>query len=136
MPRVHNKVALITGAARGIGASTARLLAQEGARVIITDILDQEGEALAASIGQQAVYYSLEASSEKEWGALAEIIRQHYGRLDILFNNAGIIGFSEELGPQDPEQASLRSWQHIHHINLNSVFLGCKYAIPIMNEVV
>lgn len=134
MPRVHNKVALITGAARGIGASTARLLAQEGARVIITDILDQEGESLAASIGPQAVYYSLEASSEKEWGALAEIIRQHYGRLDILFNNAGIIGFSEELGPQNPEQASLRSWQHIHHINLNSVFLGCKYAIALMKK--
>jgi len=134
MPRVHNKVALITGAARGIGASTARLLAQEGATVIITDILDKEGETLAASIGVSAVYHSLDASSEKEWEALAEMIRQQYGRLDILFNNAGIIGFSEELGPQDPEQASLRSWHHIHHVNLDSVFLGCKYAIALMKE--
>ncbi len=132
MPRVHHKIALITGSARGIGATTARLLAQEGATVIITDILDEEGEALAASIGDSAVYYSLDACDEETWKGLAEMIRKKYGRLDILFNNAGIIGFGEGLGPQDPEQASLESWRYIHHVNLDSVFLGCKYGIGLM----
>ncbi|NCP62224.1 MAG: SDR family oxidoreductase [Alphaproteobacteria bacterium] len=134
MPRVHHKIALITGSARGIGAATARLLAQEGATVIITDILDGEGETLAAAIGAPAVYYSLDASDEEAWKALAEMIRKKYGHLDILFNNAGIIGFGEGLGPQDPEQASLESWHHIHRINLDSVFLGCKYGIGLMKK--
>ncbi len=134
MSRMKNKIALITGGARGIGASTAQLLAQEGAKVIVTDILDAQGEALVHSIGPSASYHALDASSEKGWKTLSNTIRKKYGRLDVLFNNAGIIGFSESLGPQDPEYASLDSWHHIHHINLDSVFLGCKYGIGLMKE--
>ena len=132
MPRIQNKIAFITGGSRGIGAETAKLLAQEGAKVIITDILDDEGETLAASIG--ADYYHLNVASEDEWQQLASILQQEYGQIDILFNNAGITGLNENLGLQDPEHASLESWHHVHKINLDGVFLGCKYGIGLMKE--
>lgn len=135
MPRVANKIALITGAARGIGATTAQLLAEEGAFVIITDILDSEGEALANVMGpNKAVYYHLDVSSEADWEKLSRIIADKYGRIDILFNNAGIIGLESHHGPQDPEHCSLDTWHHVHHINLDGVFLGCRYAIQWMKK--
>ncbi|MDF1683617.1 MAG: SDR family oxidoreductase [Legionellaceae bacterium] len=130
MRRMNNKIALITGASRGIGAETARLLVEEGARVILTDIRDQEGQALADTLG--AHYEHLDVASEPEWRVLTDKIIQKYGRLDALFNNAGIIGLDEASGPQDPEHASLDSWHHVHAINLDGVFLGCKYGIALM----
>lgn len=132
MGRVQGKIALITGGARGIGAGAAQLLADEGAHVIITDILDEEGAALAKSMG--ATYEHLDVSSELEWEALSTKISKEYGRLDILFNNAGIIGLNENLGPQDPEHATLESWHHVHNINLDGVFLGCRYGIRLMKD--
>lgn len=132
MARVANKIALITGASRGIGQETARLLVNEGAHVILTDILDNEGQAMAKELGPSAQYEHLDVSQESEWQALAKKIQQQHGKLDILFNNAGIIGLSPALGPQDPEHASLESWHHIHRINLDGVFLGCKYGITLM----
>ncbi len=132
MNRVQNKIALITGASRGIGAATARLLADEGALVILTDILDEVGAELASQIGSRAVYYHLDVSCEDHWQKVVGDIKSKYGRLDILFNNAGIIGFEERFGPQDPENASLASWHEIHNVNLDSVFLGCKYGIYLM----
>ena len=109
MPRVKDKIALVTGGSRGIGAETAKLLASEGAFVIIVDVLDDLGQAVAADIGNQAVYYHLDVSRETEWQTVCEDIRQKYGRLDILFNNAGISGFEEEFARrlQDVEHASL-----------------------------
>lgn len=132
MNRVINKIALVTGAAKGIGACTAKLLAKEGAFVIITDILDKEGEQLAQTIGDNAVYYHLDASSETQWAQLVEKIRTQYQRLDILFNNAGVIGLGPQWGVQDPENLDLNDWHRIFKINLDSVFLGCKYAIELM----
>lgn len=134
MKRIENKIALITGAARGIGAKTAELFVQEGAHVIIADVLDELGQELANSLGANAMYYHLDASQENEWEKLIFYIKDTYGRLDILFNNAGIIGFGNNFGPQDPEHVSLHDWHIIHQINLDSVFLGCKYGIGLMKD--
>lgn len=130
--RVENKIALITGGSRGIGAETAKLMVNEGAKVIITDILDAEGEALAKEIG--ATYMHLDVSSQDQWKHVTNEIEQKYGRIDILFNNAGIIGLDPHFGLQDPEHASLDSWHHIHNVNLDSVFMGCKYGIALMKS--
>lgn len=132
MPRLHNKIALITGASRGIGEATARLFVQEGARVILTDILDDEGKAVAQSLGEHAEYVHLDVSDENKWQAVANHVHEKYGRLDILFNNAGIIGLGHPYGNQDPEHTTLDDWHRIHQVNLDGVFLGCKYGIALM----
>lgn len=134
MSRVAGKIALVTGAARGIGQETARLLHQEGAQLIISDILDDEGHAFTKSLGSRAEYEHLDVSDETQWQVLTKKLMQQYGHIDILFNNAGIIGINAALGPQDPEHASLDSWHHIHHVNLDGVFLGCKYGITLMKK--
>jgi 3(or 17)beta-hydroxysteroid dehydrogenase len=134
--RVRDKIALVTGGSRGIGAETARLLAREGAAVIIVDVLDDLGRTVAREIGPQAAYHHMDVSREAEWRAVTETIRQSHGRLDILFNNAGISGFEEEFAqrPQDVEHASLEDWHKVHAVNLDGVFLGCKYGIALMKE--
>lgn len=134
MDRVKNKIALITGGARGIGAETARVLAREGAQVIITDILDELGQGVATEIGSQALYNHLDVADEAKWLALKDFIKKEYGYVDIVFNNAGITGFGHDFGPQDPEHASLTSWHAVHAINLDGVFLGCKVAIDLMKD--
>ena len=132
MARVKDKIALVTGGSLGIGAETAKLLAHEGAKVIIVDILRDEGQIVAASIGGK--FYFLDVSDESAWKKLIVEIKNEFGRLDILFNNAGITGFNENLGPQDPENISLKDWHYVHKVNLDGVFLGCKYGISLMKE--
>lgn len=134
MQRVKDKIALVTGGSRGIGAETAKLLASEGAFVIIVDILDELGQGVVKSIGDRASYYHLDVSSEADWQAVCDIIRQEHGRLDILFNNAGISGYEPEFEqrPQGVEHVSLEDWHKIHAVNLDGVFLGCKYGIQLM----
>lgn len=130
--RVKNKIALITGASSGIGAATAKLLAKEGATVIVTDIVVPEGEALAKEIAGK--FYPLDVSCEQAWEQVNADIQKEFGRLDILFNNAGITGFDGEYGPQDPENISLKDWHYIHQVNLDGVFFGCKYGIRLMKQ--
>lgn len=132
MKRVENKIALITGASRGIGAAVSQLLVAEGAQVILTDILDSLGKNLADSLNSE--YYHLDVSSEDNFAEVFELVNQKYGRLDILVNNAGTTGLSEDLGPQDPEKMSLSAWHYIHGVNLDGVFLGCKYGIKMMKR--
>lgn len=132
MNRVKNKIALITGGSRGIGEATARLLSQEGAKVIIVDVLSKEGNQVAKNIG--ADFYDCDVSDDLAWKKLIEIVEKHYGSLDILFNNAGITGLNENLGPQDPENISLDDWHYVHKTNLDGVLLGCKYGIALMKE--
>lgn len=132
MGRLTNKVGLVTGAARGIGEATARRFASEGASVILSDIDDTGGIAVADEIGEAASYVRLDVREEADWRRVIEGILDRYGRLDILVNNAGITGFEEPVGPHDPENASLESWRAVHATNLDGVFLGCKHAIRAM----
>jgi NAD(P)-dependent dehydrogenase (short-subunit alcohol dehydrogenase family) len=132
MGRLEGKVALVTGAARGIGEAIARAFLGEGARVLLTDIRDPEGTAVAASLGASAVYRRLDVREEAEWEAAVVEIRDRWGRLDVLVNNAGITGFEEGDYVQDPEHATLEGWRAVHRTNLDGVFLGCKHAIRAM----
>lgn len=134
MARLQNKIALITGGAQGIGAAIAQLFVKEGAFVIVTDILDHIGEPSGQSLGKKGCYYHLDVSQESDWQKVSDLIMKRFGKLDILINNAGIIGLSAHFGPQDPEHASLESWRQIHAINLDGVFLGCKHGIALMKQ--
>ena len=126
MPRLTNKIALVTGSARGIGAAIAEAFATEGATVIVTDILDELGEAHADQIG--AVYHHLDVSKPADWQAA---LKSH-PKLDILVNNAGITGFEEGELVQDPENVSLDAWHRVHAVNLDGTLLGCQTAIKAM----
>lgn len=131
MGRVEGKVALITGAAQGLGLADAKVLAGEGAMVVMTDIKDAEGEAAAAAIretGGKAAYLHHDASSEDSWKSLIQGIGEKYGRLDVLVNNAGLV---QMAGPEDCTLESFR----LHNSVMNEgVFLGCKHAISLMKE--
>lgn len=85
-------------------------------------------------IANTAHYHHLDVSQETHWQTLTEYIMNTFGRLDILINNAGITGFDHDLGPQDPEKTTLDAWHKIHSINLDGVFLGCKYGIQMMKS--
>ena len=130
--RLKNKIALITGSARGIGQAAAELFHQQGASVIVSDIQDEKGKALANHL--QADYVHLDVGREEDWQKAHEYITQKYGRLDILVNNAGITGFLETSGALDAENADLKSWEEVHRVNATGVMLGCKYAIQLMKE--
>ena len=132
--RLEGKVALITGAAQGIGEETAKVLAREGAIVIVSDIQDKEGQNVANNIGSRALYLHLDVRNEQEWSQAIKTILQKFSKLDILVNNAGITGFQEGFGSQDPENASLESWRAVHAVNSDGVFLGCKHAIAAMKN--
>lgn len=126
MPRLHYKTALITGAARGIGAAIAQAFAEEGANVILTDINDEEGGATADKLC--ATYHHLDVSQPEDW---ATVMAAHPD-LDILVNNAGITGFEAGDLVHDPEQVSLEAWHRVHAVNLDGTLLGCQAAIKAM----
>jgi len=123
------RVSVVTGAARGIGAATARALAEQGAAVILTDVLDAEGQALAqmlADQGRKAIYVHLDVSNEGQWKAAVEATVKQYGRLDILVNNAGIGSMA------DVEQETLEGWDRTIAIDQRGVWLGMRAVIPAM----
>lgn len=132
--RIKDKIALITGSARGIGRATAELFHKEGAIVIVADIKDEEGNALVDTLKTKAEYIHLDVGSEENWSTASNYIAEKYGRLDILVNNAGITGFLESTGPWDAENSDLKAWEEVHRVNSTGVMLGCKYAIKIMKE--
>ncbi|PHY13899.1 short-chain dehydrogenase, partial [Caulobacter sp. B11] len=132
MNRLNAKVALITGAAQGIGLAIAERFAAEGARVWLTDVRDEAGQAAARAIGAAARYRRLDVREEDDWRkTMAELVRAE-GRLDILVNNAGITGFEDGPVAHDPENARLEDWRAVHRTNLDGVFLGCREAIRAM----
>lgn len=124
--RVQDKVALVTGGASGLGKATVEMLAREGARVVITDIAEEAGQALAEEIGGSAIFLRHDAASEADWKRVAAEVQARFGRLDILVNNAGI------LIKGSIEEASLDDWQRLMRINADSVFLGCREGVALM----
>ena len=130
MNRLDGKIALISGAARGIGAETARLMVEAGARVVIGDILDERARETAREIGgdSAAVFHHLDVTSEEDWsGAIGTAVARWDG-LDILVNNAGLF-----LG-KDIEEASVDEWHRLCAVNLTGVFLGTKLAVPSLRD--
>ncbi len=130
--RLAGKIALVTGAARGIGAAIVRAFVAEGATVWISDIDAEAGTDLANDIGGPTCFVSLDVGDEAAWEAAFAALMTRDGRLDILVNNAGITGFEGSAGPHDPENASLADWHAVHRVNLDGTFLGCRYAIRAM----
>ncbi len=131
MGRVEGKVALITGAASGLGAADAQVLAREGATVVLTDIDAGAGEAAAESIresGGKASFLVQDASEEEQWQQILAAIRKEHGRLDVLVNNAGIVIMGT------PEDCSLEAFRKQNAVMSEGVFLGCKHALPLMHE--
>jgi NAD(P)-dependent dehydrogenase (short-subunit alcohol dehydrogenase family) len=129
--RLAGKVALITGAASGMGQSEATIFAREGARVVLADLLEAEGartvDAIKAAAGQ-ARFVKLDVSSEAEWGAAIDATVAAFGALDILVNNAGI------SGTFDQDMLSTAAWDSLMTVNARGVFLGMKHAIPLMRR--
>ena len=126
MNRLHGKVAIITGAAKGLGAADALLFIAEGATVVLTDVDDAVGAALAIQLGTAAHYRHLDVSSEPEWAALIAAVRAEHGRLDVLVNNAGVVEFG------DPETITAHNYRKIMAVSLDGVVFGTKHAIPAM----
>ena len=131
MGRVSGKVALVTGAASGIGRASAEVLAREGATVIATDVQADKGVDVVAGIGKaggKAEFARQDVTSEREWGEIVRRIEKDHGRLDILVNNAGIAvgGMVTDL--------SLEDFQRQMAVNVDSVFLGTKTALPLMRK--
>jgi NAD(P)-dependent dehydrogenase (short-subunit alcohol dehydrogenase family) len=130
--RLKNKIALVTGAARGIGESIAKAFADEGAFVYVTDIDQESGHLVAQRIGSSASFVRLDVRIEDDWSEAVAFVMQKHSRLDILVNNAGITGFENNFVAHDPENASLGAWRSVHETNLDGVFLGCKHAVRAM----
>lgn len=128
MKRVDGKVAIVTGAASGMGEAHARLLACEGAKVVLTDINDESGSAVVAGIGENALFLHHDVTNEDEWKAIIDKTVETFGRLDILVNNAGIMVMASVV------DTDLDVWNKVNAINSSGVFLGCKHAIPAMSD--
>ena len=129
--RVEGKVALISGGSGGIGAATAKLLAREGAAVVIADILEDEGQATESSIaeaGGRALFVNLDVTSEDSWNNAVRSAVSSFGKLDILVNNAGV---SHRAGV---EETTSEAWDNVMDVNVKGVFLGTKAAIPEMRK--
>lgn len=126
MGRVDGKVALISGGARNIGGASARMLVAEGAKVVMGDLLDEEGAALADELGESARYVHLDVTSDDDWRAAVELTVGEFGRLDVLFNNAGIFN-GGQLQRYKTEQ-----WQQMLDVNLTGAFLGIRAAADAM----
>lgn len=128
--RLPGKIALISGAARGIGAAIAAAFVAEGATVYLSDIRDEEGTEVARNLG--ASYRHLDVREEEHWARVTGDILTGHGRLDVLVNNAGITGFEQGFTAHDPENATLQAWRAVHAVNNDGVFLGCKHGIRAM----
>ena len=131
MNRLDGKVALISGAARGIGGETARLMAGAGARVVVGDVLDEPGRQMVTAIraaGGQAEYIHLDVAREEDWTAAVELATSRFGALDILVNNAGVF-----IG-KGIEEISIEEWNRLVAVNMTGVFLGTRLAAPALRE--
>ncbi|MEZ0186497.1 MAG: glucose 1-dehydrogenase [Candidatus Reddybacter sp.] len=128
MNNLQDKVALITGAARGQGAAEARLFAARGAKVVITDVLDEEGKQVAAEIGDAAHYIHLDVTDENSWAAAVKETVAHFGKLNVLVNNAGIVQVKALA------DTSVADYMKVIEINQLGVFLGMRSVAGPMKD--
>jgi cyclopentanol dehydrogenase len=129
--RLENKVALISGGARGMGAVEARLFAAEGAKIVLGDILEPEGRKVESEIraaGGDAVFVRLDVTSEANWKTAVDTAVNRFGKLNVLVNNAGV------GGPGRIEDVTVEAWNGVMNVNATGVFLGTKTAIPAMRR--
>lgn len=125
--KLTGKVAMITGGGGGIGAATARALAAEGAKVIVTDIVEANARVVAEEVGGDA--YAHDVASEDDWKRIVAEVVDKYGQIDVLLNGAGVVGdLSNGAGLDTP----LEEWRRVMSINLDGTFLGCKVVAPHM----
>ena len=126
MGRVDGKVVLISGGAQGMGAAHAKMLVDEGAKVVIGDILDDKGEELAAELGDSARYVHLDVTQADQWEAAVNTAVDNYGLLNVLVNNAGIVALGK-IGKFD-----MAKWQKVIDVNLTGTFLGMQAVVEHM----
>jgi NAD(P)-dependent dehydrogenase (short-subunit alcohol dehydrogenase family) len=126
--RLDGKVALVTGAASGMGSSTATIFAREGAKVVVADVLDGEGKQVADSLGGAGLFVHLDVTSEPAWEQAIAATLSRFGKLDVLVNNAGI------SGTYDPDTMSTAAWDRLMEVNAKGVFLGLKHGIAAMEK--
>lgn len=128
MGRLDGKVAIITGGARGQGAAEGRLFAAEGAKVVLADVLDEEGAAVATEIGEAARYVHLDVTDEDEWAAVVAFTEATFGPVTVLVNNAGILLF------QALHKTDLSDFENVMRVNVTGVFLGMKAVTRSMEQ--
>jgi 3alpha(or 20beta)-hydroxysteroid dehydrogenase len=126
MGRVDGKVALITGGARGMGAAHAQALVSEGGRVVIGDILDDKGRAVAEKLGESAHFVHLDVTDPGQWDQAIDAAVNRFGQLDALVNNAGIVKLGSLRG------SSVSDWQRVLDVNLTGAYLGMRAAVEPM----
>jgi 3alpha(or 20beta)-hydroxysteroid dehydrogenase len=128
MKRLEGKVALVTGAARGQGEAEARLFVEEGAKVVLGDVLDAVGKKVAASLGSAALYHHHDVSQEESWGSFVGSAREAFGRIDVLVNNAGITHVAPIA------EIAVEDFTRVTRVNQLGCLLGMKAVIPALTE--
>ena len=126
MRKLDDKLCVVTGGARGIGKAVCAAFLTEGARVILTDIDEDEGRKAADELGCE--FARLDVSDEADWNTF----EQTFPAIDVLVNNAGITGFEGGPAAHDPENASLEEWRRVHGVNTDGTFMGCRYGLKAM----
>jgi len=126
MNRLDGKVVLITGGSRGQGEAEARMFVAEGAKVVIADVLDDAGKALAAELGDAAMYQHLDVTQEADWAAAVAATQKHFGKLDALINNAGVLRFGSI------EELTLEKYRLVIEVNQVGCWLGMKAVLPAL----
>ena len=131
MDRLQGKIAVITGAAKGIGYQTASTFVNEGAQVILSDLNVELGEAASRNLGNASSFFKQDVTDESSWDELEDYIETNYGGIDILVNNAGILATETT---QNIETTSLAQWRAVQQVNVEGVFMGCRMAVRIMKD--
>lgn len=128
MGRMDGKVSMVTGGAMGLGEVIVRFLAREGSKVVLSDINEEKGKAVADEIGENVLFIRHDVSDENQWIAAIEKTVSVFGGLDVLVNNAGIVQVA------DVEETTMEDWRAMHAVHMDGVFLGCKHAVPVMRK--